>query len=145
MKHLVESKVDKVYIVLENATSLTERDRVFQWLSPSIRFTNHFIALQQRHAGTGQWFIEGKAFTSFIDRKTPCLWLHGIPGCGRTVLSSTVIGTPQQFSSSPPAILIYFDFDFIDFNDSRKQTLDTNRLRQVNHQLLEQLRPWAGC
>ena len=45
------------------------------------------------------------------------LWLHGTPGCGKTVLSSTIIKELQDNSS----ILLYFYFDF---NDIHKQTFE---------------------
>lgn len=40
--------------------------RIYQWLSPQDPSDNHSRALLQCHKGTGQWFIQGEIFTSFI-------------------------------------------------------------------------------
>jgi Cdc6-like AAA superfamily ATPase len=64
------------------------------------------------------------------------IWLHGIPGCGKTVLSATVIDDVRQSiqKTSPAARLAFYYFVF---NDSQKQSPDL-MLRSVLFQLLEQ-------
>ena len=47
------------------------------------------------------------------------LWLHGTPGCGKTVLSSTILEhVLGQHHAKPDSAVLYFYFDF---NDSEKQ------------------------
>jgi Cdc6-like AAA superfamily ATPase len=74
------------------------------------------------------------------------LWLHGIPGCGKTVLSSTVIEHLKQDTTCQ--LLLYF---FFDFNDLKKQSLDdllrslieqVYKLQPESRQSLERL--WAS-
>ena len=48
------------------------------------------------------------------------LWLYGIPGCGKTILSSTIIEDLEK--TLPPSTLLYFYFDF---SDNHKQKLDS--------------------
>jgi SpoVK/Ycf46/Vps4 family AAA+-type ATPase len=102
------------------------------WLSaadPSINYAN---ALEKRHKGTGIWFTKGQAFADWKKQPNSFLWLHGIPGCGKTVLSSTII---EHLSNATPRdqVLLYFYFDF---NDSNKQTLE-NMLRSLVNQLYQ--------
>ena len=48
------------------------------------------------------------------------LWLHGIPGCGKTIPCSTSIQSIMDtYSSEPDIAVVYFYFDF---NDSSKQS-----------------------
>ncbi|KAK1067825.1 hypothetical protein LTR12_007627 [Friedmanniomyces endolithicus] len=109
--------------MIEQSTTNTQRDKTHQWPSPPDPSTNHNKALQQRHAGTGHWFVKGETFSSFKDGTVPILWLHGIPGCGKTVLSSTIIEDLRVSSgTTATALLLYFYFDF---NDQRKQTFDS--------------------
>ncbi|KAG9757778.1 purine and uridine phosphorylase, partial [Aureobasidium melanogenum] len=101
------------------------------WLSPPDHNTNQTAALTKRHDGTGQWFVKGEVFTAFKEGKVPFLWLSGIPGCGKTILSSSIIEDLQHSSLAASAVLLYFYFDF---SDVRKQTLD-DALRSLLWQL----------
>ncbi|KAF3226538.1 hypothetical protein TWF106_000279 [Orbilia oligospora] len=121
--------------LIQNKMRNTDIDR---WLAAPNVSTNYNKALQQRHEGSGDWLIESK---QFIEWKTSAmrnsfLWLHGIPGCGKTILSYTIIQALGGYSGkaeAEPACqpLIYFYFDFIDVG---KQTLE-NILRFLILQL----------
>ncbi|KAG9853157.1 purine and uridine phosphorylase, partial [Aureobasidium melanogenum] len=105
--------------------------RIYSWLAPPDHTTNQHEALSQRHEGTGQWFVRSAIFTAFKEGRVPFLWLSGIPGCGKTILSSSIIEDLQHNSSNSSAAILYFYFNF---NDNRKQTLDT-ALRSLLWQL----------
>lgn len=63
------------------------------------------------------------------------LWLHGKAGCGKTVLSSTVIAQVlQECNVNSKMAVAYFYFDF---NDSEKQKSD-NMIRSLVTQLSAQ-------
>jgi hypothetical protein len=96
-------------------------ERIRSWLCASDPSINHNKALQQRHGGSGKWFIQSQAFTSFKQGDLPFLWLNGIPGCGKTILSSSIIEDLEQGSLDTPPAILYFYFDF---NDKRKRRLD---------------------
>ncbi|KAK0934692.1 hypothetical protein LTR29_013698 [Friedmanniomyces endolithicus] len=137
----IDVKVDEVlatgrstHVMIERSTADAQRDKTHQWLSPPDPSMNHNKALQQRHAGTGHWFVKGETFSSFKDGKLPILWLHGIPGCGKTVLSSTIIEDLRASSAATATALLYFYFDF---NDQRKQTFDS-ALRSLVCQMAHQ-------
>ncbi|KAH0332324.1 Pfs, NACHT and ankyrin domain protein, partial [Aureobasidium melanogenum] len=110
----------KIQSTLETAREIDQRARVAKWLASSDPFTNHHKALQQRHRGTGRWFLESSDFEQWKASPKSFLWLHGIPGCGKTVLSSTIIEHLEQDMTCQ--LLTYFYFDF---NDKDKQSLDS--------------------
>jgi len=107
----------------------TQQDRISRWLSAPDPSTNHTRATRQRHDGTGLWFIHGDAFKAWKRQTDSFLWLHGIPGCGKTVLTSTIIEHLKQ--DIPSDVLLGFYFDS---RDTDKQTLDS-----VLRSLIEQL------
>lgn len=78
------------------------------------------------------WLTENLIFETW--KTTPCsfLWLHGNPGCGKTILSSSVIQACQLIQRPTVA---YF---FFGFNDSSKQS-EENLLRSF----LVQLAPFS--
>lgn len=64
-----------------------KQGKIERWLhapDPSIDFNK---ALQQRHKDSGRWFLESSAFATWMTRPNSFLWLYGIPGCGKTILS----------------------------------------------------------
>ncbi|KAI4852088.1 Pfs, NACHT and ankyrin domain protein [Aureobasidium sp. EXF-8845] len=103
-----------------------------KWLRAPNPTTNHANALEKSHPGTGTWFINGQAFTYWMQQSNSFLWLHGIPGCGKTILSSTVIEHLKNVIT-PIHVVLYFYFDF---NDSNKQTLE-NMLRSLINQMYQ--------
>lgn len=63
------------------------------------------------------------------------LWLHGIPGCGKTILSSAILqNVLQHCEGDPGRVVAYF---FFDFNDIQKQSAEL-MVRSVICQLSQQ-------
>ncbi|KAH8882915.1 purine and uridine phosphorylase [Thozetella sp. PMI_491] len=94
-------------------------DQIEKWLSPADPSTNYNESLKKRHRGTGQWLLQDARYSRWKKEPSSFLWLNGIPGCGKTVLSSTVI----QDLESDKAVntILYFYFAF---TDTAKQALD---------------------
>ncbi|KAJ6451255.1 ankyrin repeat-containing domain protein [Mycena sanguinolenta] len=76
-------------------TTLVDSDtrmKLEKWLKPANVRTNHQDALNKKHPGTGQWLLENSLeFREWIYAPGSFLWLHGISGSGKTVLSSMII------------------------------------------------------
>lgn len=94
--------------------------KIEKWLSPPDPSTNLNKAQKERQEGTGSWFLESEPFKDWKSGIHQNLWLHGIPGCGKTVLSATIIDHLNQ-QLDPSHAVIYFFFDFADTN---RQSLD---------------------
>jgi hypothetical protein len=103
--------------------------RIMRWLSAPDPSTNFNKALSQRHPGTGEWLLEDPRYSRWIEDSASFLWLYGIPGCGKTVLSTTVI---DKLNNDPRAkVVLYFYFAF---TDAQKQNLD-HAIRSLTRQL----------
>lgn len=98
---------------------ISQNRDVKEWLSPPNPSTNHNAAKEKHLEGTGQWFLESNEFLTWIASPNSALWLHGIPGCGKTILSSTIIQHLHHIAEKKD--LVYF---FFDFSDTSKQTFD---------------------
>lgn len=125
----VEKDVKEIRDDVKDLGFKQSQEQIKRWLSPSDPSTNYNKALQQRQEGSGLWFLQIDAFAKWKKTQNSFLWLYGIPGCGKTILSSTIIEDlekPLQCQS-----LLYFYFDF---SDKDKQTLE-NMLRSLMSQL----------
>lgn len=80
--------------------------------------------------GTGQWFLHSDTYSTWKNERNSFLWLNGIPGCGKTILSSCIVEDMKKISDASHGIL-YFYFDF---NDVEKQYLG-KCIRSLVHQL----------
>jgi hypothetical protein len=104
------------------------------WLSAPDPSTNYHKAHSQRQAETGLWLVEGEPFARWKASAASSLWLYGIPVCGKTILSSTVIRSLLQHCGDDTGMVTaYFYFDF---NDAQKQDPEL-MLRSLLCQLLQ--------
>jgi Cdc6-like AAA superfamily ATPase len=116
----MRGNVEETRSAVRDVSLEQRRAKIDRWLSPSDPSTNYNTALQQRQEGTGLWFLQSSTYVQWKTQQNSTLWLYGKPGCGKTILSSTIIGDLKK--TLPLATLLYFYFDF---NDSRKQTLES--------------------
>lgn len=72
-----------------------------QWLSAPDPSTNYNKALHQRHQGSGGWFLQSSEYSAWKMERYSFLWLYGMPGCGKTILSSTIIQDLTEGISRP--------------------------------------------
>lgn len=137
----LNNKIKKANIATEHQRlggdedAAQKRDGILRWLSPPDPSTNHQKALKLRQADTGLWFLGNERYSEW--KASPCsfIWLHGIPGCGKTVLSSTIIEDVLQHCTNDPGIAVaYFYFDF---KDRQKQSSES-MIKSLVTQLCQQ-------
>ncbi|GAB1320899.1 NACHT domain-containing protein [Madurella fahalii] len=68
------------------------RARILRAISPIPYGVHHKTARKGRLEGSGQWLLQKPEYRSWRESSTSSvLWLHGIPGCGKTKLTSLVV------------------------------------------------------
>ncbi|KAF1840937.1 uncharacterized protein K460DRAFT_410330 [Cucurbitaria berberidis CBS 394.84] len=85
-----------------------KRLSVQQWLCPINAQTRHEDATKNRYGDSGDWLLKDPRFKKWYDFDychEPLLWLSGIPGAGKTVLTSRVIDECRKL---PHAKLCFF-------------------------------------
>jgi ankyrin repeat protein len=101
--------------------------------------SRHISLCKKRVKNTGFWLLQGAEFSSWYKSRGSSFWLHGIPGCGKSVLSSAVIEHSKLDSRDDQgrvAALAYFHFDF---SDEISSTSD-----MMLRSLITQLVRWKG-
>lgn len=78
---------------------------------------NQKMSLQLRQPGTGLWLLESPEYIEWAETDDSNLWLHGIPGAGKTVLAATVVEEALRTSNTSHAVAFFY----CDFNDPATQ------------------------
>ena len=95
---------------------------------------NHDTSRKLWHPCTGLWLTEGTEFRGWLTNKTAKnIWCYGIPGSGKTVLASAVIGEVFRCCSESVAAAYYY----CDYKDIKTQD-PANILGSLARQLILQ-------
>ncbi|KAF6818826.1 zinc finger protein [Colletotrichum plurivorum] len=94
-----------------------ERDRrlrreLFVWLQSANTKNDHhrFQAIRSEFPNSGYWLFDKPEFKSWFDTFPPIpglLWLNGIPGAGKTILSSLIIEEARGLARKPTVLYFY--------------------------------------
>lgn len=69
---------------------------------------NYKTSLSLRYPSTGFWLTEGETFRSWLRDQGSKIWLSGIPGAGKTVLSGLIIEQCIARSTADRAVAYYY-------------------------------------
>lgn len=129
----IYSQTSDTHIEVQNIRTNKHSDDIMKWLAAPDPSANLNKAIKARHKGSGKRLLESEAYISWKSGQNSFLWLYGIPGCGKTILTSTIIEDLQNNQGSSQTLL-YFYFDF---TDSRKQSFE-NTIRCLVSQMYYQ-------
>ncbi|KAF5255640.1 hypothetical protein FOXYS1_13938 [Fusarium oxysporum] len=68
-----------------------QRHRVYNWLASTDPSPIHNRSRKLYEHGTGSWMLRSQYWTDWLASNIRCLWVHGIPGSGKTILASWLI------------------------------------------------------
>lgn len=110
----------KIFKTTQQGDQFTRK--VINWLSPPDPWINHASALRRHEKSTGSWLLDSSHYQNWKASGSGHIWLHGKPGCGKTVLCSTVIEDlrPRYEGASNIGLGIFY----FSFSDSQKQSYE---------------------
>jgi hypothetical protein len=81
----------------EIRSMLTEeqRHRVYNWLTSTDPSPIHNRSRKLYEDRTGSWILRSQDWIDWLASRVRCLWVHGIPGSGKTILASWLIENVQ--------------------------------------------------
>jgi NACHT domain len=118
------------------------KEKILSWLSVADPRSNHDRACKSHKPGTGDWFTKGPKYRKWLTEPKSFFWLNGKAGCGKTVLSSTIIeSTTAYCDENEGCVMAYFYFSF---TDTAKQQC-SNMLSSLLAQLAAQVDITPDC
>lgn len=73
-----------------------ENSQGLEWFAPSTASSQQPDIGIGRQAGTGAWFMSSPAYKDWSNGCTPTLLYPGIPGAGKTIITSLVVDTLKK-------------------------------------------------
>ena len=84
---------------------------MYQWLQHTDPSPLHYRAQKDYETGTGNWILRSPEWADWLAGMHRCLWIHGIPGAGKTVLMSYLIeqiGNICNQNSHRRSVYVYY-------------------------------------
>jgi ankyrin repeat protein len=99
-----------------------EQQAILEWLTPTDYALQQNDFLKQRQAGSGKWLLDSAEFKSWLETKNQTLLCPGIPGAGKTILTSIVIeDLSTRFQDESSIVVAYI---YCNFKRQAEQTLE---------------------
>ncbi|PSN73160.1 hypothetical protein BS50DRAFT_672111 [Corynespora cassiicola Philippines] len=90
----------------------TQREEVLHWLSTIDYTSQQKEIFDKRHEGTGIWMLNSEEFKEWISDKHNIMLCSGIPGAGKTILSSIIISYLQERYRNDNVGIAYYYFNY---------------------------------
>ncbi|PMD14292.1 hypothetical protein NA56DRAFT_393481 [Hyaloscypha hepaticicola] len=112
---------EKAFQEADSARKDNQRIVVRTWLSARNVQLDHdvYTGVRESYPSTGLWVLQKTAIAAWHDNEHPSgslVWIHGIPGAGKTVLASVII---EKSKSLPSTIVAYF---YCKYKDQERNT-----------------------
>jgi len=85
---------------VKRTTEAIQESTVYNWLQHTDPSPIHNQASGLYEPETGDWMLRSTEWTDWLTGKLRCLWIHGIPGAGKTILVSHLNKCLQQHCRS---------------------------------------------
>ncbi|RYP20247.1 hypothetical protein DL765_002921 [Monosporascus sp. GIB2] len=114
-----EANVETVMSKLDTKEDL----EILNWLTPIDYGPQHSDFLRRRQPGTGQWLLDSAEYQTWIKMNKQTLFCPGIPGAGKTILTSIVVDDlSKRFQSDQN---IGFAYIYCTFQRRDEQNVDS--------------------
>ena len=113
----------------------SEMHNILKWLVTTDPSPNHSNACQLHESHTGQWLTNSPEYVNWKSGRSQFLWLHGIPGAGKTVLHSYIAEDVAKYCEDNEGFACAFYYCYF----AKNQDETDHFLRWVIQQLCRKL------
>ncbi|KAJ6447150.1 rRNA processing domain-containing protein [Purpureocillium lavendulum] len=111
-----------------------ERQVILDWLTPIDYASQQSDFIRRRQPGTGQWLLDSTEFKTWVEAEKQTLFCPGIPGAGKTILTSIVVDDLcTRFRNDKEIGIAYIYCNFRLQEEQNAKYLLANLLKQLAH------------
>jgi hypothetical protein len=119
----------------ENQEQQHERQTILQWLTPVDYAAQQSDFIGRRQKGTGQWLLDSTQFQAWLETDKQMLFCPGIPGAGKTILTSIVVEElTTRFCNDRSIGIAYLYCNFRRKDEQKAQDLLASLLKQLSEE-----------
>ncbi|RCI16896.1 hypothetical protein L249_2885 [Ophiocordyceps polyrhachis-furcata BCC 54312] len=105
---------------------------ILRWLTPVDYAPQQSDFYARRQPGTGQWLLDSAQYREWLDAKGKTLYCPGIPGAGKTILTSVVVDDLNRRFDDTDACICFLYFDMRRLDEQGFADLMASLLKQVS-------------
>lgn len=110
---IIRDGIDESNRRQDNQEQQRERQAILDWLTPVDYATQQSDFIYRQQKGTGQWLLDSAEFQAWLETDKQTLFCPGIPGAGKTILTSIVVDELTiRFSNDPTIGIAYLYCNF---------------------------------
>ncbi|KAI0147300.1 hypothetical protein GGR57DRAFT_258771 [Xylariaceae sp. FL1272] len=107
---------------------------ILDWLIPTDYGPQQTDNLKRRQPGTGQWLLDSEEYQNWIKEPNKTLFCPGIPGAGKTILTSIVVNDLEnRFRSEMTTAIAYVYCNYKRQSEQTVENLLSSLLKQLAH------------
>jgi hypothetical protein len=112
-----------------------DRQKILAWLTPVNYAPQQSDYLKRRQPETGQWLLDSAEYQTWLKTNKQTLFCPGIPGAGKTILTSMVIDDLHiQFQDQSDVGVAYLYCNFRQRDEQRAEGLLASLLKQLSQE-----------
>jgi hypothetical protein len=128
--------LDRLHQRQDNRDILKEQTTILNWLTPTNYRSQQSDFIHRRQAGTGQWLLDSGEYQAWLNTKGKTLFCPGIPGAGKTILTSIVVN--DLSTRFPKDAAVGLGYVYCNFRRQDEQTVE-NLLAALLKQLAKRI------
>jgi hypothetical protein len=109
-----------------------ERRTILDWFTPTDYGVHQSDFISRRQEGTGQWLLDSDEFQVWLNKSKQTLFCPGIPGAGKTMITSIVVEHLQlEFRNDSGIGIAYLYCNYRQQQEQKAEDLILNLLKQL--------------
>ncbi|KAI1451655.1 hypothetical protein F4805DRAFT_82906 [Annulohypoxylon moriforme] len=128
-----QQSISNNVVKLVNRQDYQESLEILDWITPFDYTSQHADFVSRRQPDTGKWFLDSREYQAWMRTEKQTLFCPGIPGAGKTILTSIVIDhVSDQFRDDLGVGVAYIYGSFRRKSEQKTADLLSSLLKQLS-------------